>query len=169
MQVDQRAAIDSQQCPAVENRLGHVSNLRQCDTYKESAISCRYPVMPTSLDAVISNCQTKRIAIRLFVDSSLWHRYWHCHRLPSRSFSLNGRQFHICSRCTGIALGTVLAPIGLLLPSYSPVPYASMLGVFLADGLTQSLGLRVSRNSIRFVTGLLAPVAMAALTMTLIR
>lgn len=35
-----------------------------------------------------------------------------CHQLPERSFHLNGHQFAVCSRCTGLYSGFALATLG---------------------------------------------------------
>jgi uncharacterized membrane protein len=38
-----------------------------------------------------------------------WGGYALCHRITERSFSINGRQFPFCARCTGMYLGAALA------------------------------------------------------------
>jgi uncharacterized membrane protein len=93
---------------------------------------------------------------RVFIDSTFWSRYWHCHKLPNRSFHMNGRQFHVCARCTGIAVGSMLAPLLLLVvPRLSPSLQVIAPSVLVVDGLTQAVGLRESTNWLRFFTGLL--------------
>ncbi|TAM90891.1 DUF2085 domain-containing protein [bacterium] len=97
----------------------------------------------------------------IFVDNPFLH-YWPCHRLPARSFRIDGRQFHICARCTGVISGVLVAPVML--------PFAMLLGMLAApsivllvlDGLTQLLSLRTSSNPIRFATGTLASVCAVA-------
>ncbi len=37
-----------------------------------------------------------------------WVGYAVCHRITERSFSINGRQFPLCARCTGMYLGVAL-------------------------------------------------------------
>lgn len=89
----------------------------------------------------------------IFIDGVWVHKYWHCHRLPHRSFKLDGRQFHVCSRCTGLIMG---APFGVILVGvgfsfwYWFIP---AITVFLVDGLTQLWGWRTSNNFIRFLSG----------------
>jgi uncharacterized membrane protein len=99
----------------------------------------------------------------IFIDSTFWPRYWHCHKIPRRSFFINGRQFHICARCTGIAFGGMLAPVILLLPQASP----GILGIaplaLVVDGLSQAMGLRESKNWLRFATGFLTVVSLLLL------
>lgn len=107
-------------------------------------------------------CQARKlfdkIAIRLFVDSVWLHRFWGCHRFSDRCFFVQGRQFHVCSRCTGLILG---APCSLFLVPLFLVPLRGVLFlVFIAfvlalltDGLTQLAKWRTSNNRLRFITG----------------
>lgn len=44
-----------------------------------------------------------------------WVSYALCHRITERSFTINGRQFPLCARCTGMYLGVALAVTALLL------------------------------------------------------
>ncbi|MGZ3546279.1 MAG: DUF2085 domain-containing protein [Gemmatimonadaceae bacterium] len=84
----------------------------------------------------------------------MWTHYWGCHRLPSRSFAVGGRQFHLCARCTGLSVGIIL--------SLALIPFRGMLTPFAlgflalasADALTQYAGWRESTNELRFLTGL---------------
>ncbi len=84
---------------------------------------------------------------------------WFCHAIPERSFRWRGRPLPLCARCTaiypalaaGVAAGLLLNPpplttLAVVLPLAAPL---------VADGVTQSLGWRESRNSVRFATGLL--------------
>lgn len=87
-----------------------------------------------------------------------------CHSRPERSFSLRGKRFPICSRCTGfylfLVLGLVLAllsiPAGSV--SYTFLFFATVVAVgpLAVDGLTQLFGWRESDNYTRFFTGSLA-------------
>lgn len=104
-----------------------------------------------------------KVISSVFIDSTFWHRYWHCHQIPSRSFKLNGRQFHICARCTGLATGILFAPLGLLLGFGDSRIYAIIPIALIADGATQAIGLRKSTNLIRFLTGLGTPASLTAL------
>jgi len=90
---------------------------------------------------------------RIFVDSAIWHRFWHCHRRPERSFSVSGRQFHICARCTGLVAGMVAAPIAAVCVAPTFVGLGIATAVLAVDGLTQFAGWRQSTNMIRFLTG----------------
>jgi uncharacterized membrane protein len=94
-----------------------------------------------------------RIVERGFVDSTVLHRWWHCHRLPDRSFRLNGRQFHVCARCTGIIVGATLSPFFILLNQVAPAFLGVALVLVLGDAGSQLLGIRTSTNALRFTTG----------------
>lgn len=99
---------------------------------------------------------------RVFIDSTFWSRYWHCHQRPSRSFHLNGRQFHICARCTGLAVGGLLTPLLLLVaPELSPGLLVIAPSALIVDGLSQAAGLRESTNRLRFLTGSLGVMSLA--------
>jgi uncharacterized membrane protein len=95
-----------------------------------------------------------------------------CHRIPERSFFLNGRQLPLCARCTGTFLGAVLGLLAMLLygrrrASLLPsVPILALLVVFTGmwgfDGLNSYLTffpgaphLYEPRNWLRLTTGLL--------------
>lgn len=155
--------------------LSHTNVSAMSDSRRALALSCRSiqsmsvrrsrqgSLMPTSLDTIIPKGRVQRICARIFIDSTFWYDYWHCHRLPSRSFSLGGRQFHICCRCTGIALGTLLLPLVVVLPRSIPSAYAVVPTLFFVDGVTQAMCLRVSTNALRFWTGLLMPVSLLGL------
>ena len=114
---------------------------------------------PTPVDKFLPGKRIKQLAITVFADSLFWYKYWHCHRLPERSFSVLNRQLHICSRCTGVALGMALAPISILIPTEYRLFFFIGTAAFLVDGLTQLIGLRKSTNLIRFLTGVLFPLA----------
>ncbi len=91
--------------------------------------------------------------VAVFVDGVWIHRWWHCHCIPERSFSVDGRQFHVCSRCTGIIVGLSLSWSLLLTPQLAAA-LALIFGLALSvDGLTQLAGLRRSNNLLRFLTG----------------
>ncbi|MEC4004173.1 DUF2085 domain-containing protein [Flavobacterium sp. SUN052] len=79
-----------------------------------------------------------------------------CHKLPERSFFLKGKQFPVCSRCTGIYVGYFI---------FIPLFWYINVNFFLCllaivptvvDGLTQAYYNRESTNFIRFFTGLIA-------------
>ena len=120
-----------------------------------------------SIDKFLPGDFFKAIAERVFVDSRFWVRCWHCHQLPERSFFIRNRQFKICIRCTGIALGIISLPLTLLTINVPPSIYIIPTLAMLADGGTQALGLRKSNHRLRFITGMLFPWSLANLTMSL--
>ncbi len=48
-----------------------------------------------------------------------WSGYALCHRITARSFTINGRQFPLCARCTGMYLGAALTILALFLAGRS--------------------------------------------------
>ena len=92
-----------------------------------------------------------------------------CHQREDRSFNINGWQFPICSRCTGILTGQI---IGILLyltcyriPIY--IDFLFLLIMFL-DWFIQYKKIRESTNLRRFITGNLAGVAQVSILLELI-
>ncbi len=98
--------------------------------------------------------------------------YGICHRIPERSFFLNGRQLPLCARCTGTFLGAVVGLVAMLLrrrgraSSLPPVPVLGILiaftGFWAFDGLNSYLTLFPGaphlyepQNWLRLTTGLL--------------
>jgi uncharacterized membrane protein len=95
-----------------------------------------------------------------------------CHRIPERSFFLNGRQLPLCARCTGTFLGVVLGLSTMLILGRrraSRMPPLAVLGLLVMftgfwafDGLNSYLtffpgapNLYEPRNWLRLTTGLL--------------
>lgn len=82
-----------------------------------------------------------------------------CHRKPERSFFYKGKQFPICSRCTGIILGYLSMPLFLFRIIDVSLWIALLLNVpAFIDGTTQIVGWRLSNNWLRFITGLMCGV-----------
>ncbi|MNX97087.1 hypothetical protein D3C86_1294370 [compost metagenome] len=95
----------------------------------------------------------KKALVRLFIDNSLLY-FWQCHRLSERSFFLDGRQFHLCARCTGIVLGLLFSPFAISCKSLFLPVFLASLCLVAVDGYTQLLGWRESNNFLRCFTGL---------------
>ena len=109
-------------------------------------------IVTSRCSKLISN-NVERLLIMAFIDSVLLHCIWRCHRLGERSFFLRGRQFHVCSRCTGLIAG-LPASIALVPLSYVFCwLFPPFLLTLLLDGLTQFAGWRESNNSLRFASG----------------
>lgn len=100
-----------------------------------------------------------------------------CHRIPDRSFSMDGRQLPLCARCTGTFMGAVLGMVVMLLlgrrraSRLPPVPVLGLLVVFVGlwafDGLNSYMtllsgapNLYEPRNWLRLATGLLNGLAL---------
>jgi len=97
-----------------------------------------------------------------------------CHRLPERTFKIRNHYFPVCSRCTGIYIGTfsyyifvyfvyiqynitmILTAVLMILPTFS-------------DGLTQFFRFRKSNNALRFTTGIIAGIGLGILVKALKR
>ena len=87
-----------------------------------------------------------------------------CHRKPERSFFWKGKQFPVCSRCTGIYIGYLTFPI-FTFNFYNLSLLFSTLIILptIIDGLTQAYFNRESNNLLRFSTGLLAGIGSMSL------
>lgn len=103
--------------------------------------------------------------------------YGICHRIPERSFFLNGRQLPLCARCTGTFLGALVGLVALLLlgrrrASRLPSVSALLLLVFFIgfwafDGLNSYMtffpgapNLYEPQNWLRLTTGMLNGLAL---------
>ena len=85
------------------------------------------------------------------LQSSLWHfaLIIRCHQLPERSFSFRNRQIPLCARCLGITIGALTIPFYVREARIAALLIAAMI----IDGGTQALGLRMSKNWLRFASG----------------
>jgi uncharacterized membrane protein len=120
---------------------------------------------------------SSRLHDDLLLQGADWSGYAFCHRITERSFSINGRQFPLCARCSGMYLGVALVfvVIGLAgrLRRSSLPPFRLLLILlgFIAlmgiDGLNSSSHffanaphLYEPRNWLRLLTGMGTGVAM---------
>lgn len=92
---------------------------------------------------------------RIFIDSVWLHKFWGCHRISDRSFFLEGRQFHVCARCTGLLVGLPFSLLLFPVRAWCPYLFIVFSGFLLLDGFTQFFGWRNSNNKFRFITGML--------------
>lgn len=108
----------------------------------------------------------------LLEDSKKLFKVFICHRLPERTFKINGYYFPICSRCTGIYIGAFSYFIFTIF-NYVQYNYLLVLIAFLLvfptflDGLTQFFGYRESNNNLRFITGLIAGIGLGIIVKTI--
>ena len=82
--------------------------------------------------------------------------FLNCHRIADRCFSLRGRIFPVCARCTGVGCGqlvAVAALVGGLRIGFTPC--LCLMTVMFVDWFIQYTGLIESTNPRRFLTGLL--------------
>ena len=92
--------------------------------------------------------------------------YFLCHRIPDRTFKINGHYFPVCARCTGMYTA---AFIYFFVAAFIPIMYnmgSIILSVLLItptaiDGVSQLINERESNNKLRFFTGLLAGLGLA--------
>lgn len=78
-----------------------------------------------------------------------------CHQKPERSFFINGYQFPICARCTGITISFIIA-LFLLKTGFNLNIYIAiffLLTMFI-DWLFQALNIKKTSNCRRLITGL---------------
>lgn len=91
-----------------------------------------------------------------------------CHRLPDRTFKIKNHYFPVCSRCTGIYIGSFSYFVYVY---FFYVEYNMLLILLallmiiptLSDGLTQFFGMRESNNIIRVITGLIGGIGLGIL------
>jgi Predicted membrane protein len=78
-----------------------------------------------------------------------------CHQLPERSFFINGKQFPVCARCTGVTIGQASAILYFLLTKKVSLKFALIsLSIMGIDWGTQAIGLKSSTNLRRLLTGI---------------
>ena len=64
--------------------------------------------------------------------ASDWSGYALCHRIGTRSFTINGRQFPLCARCTGMYLGAALTILALFMAGRARWTLLPRRGLLLA-------------------------------------
>jgi uncharacterized membrane protein len=113
----------------------------------------------------------------LLLQGADWSGYALCHRITERSFSVNGRQFPLCARCSGMYLGVALVFVAIALAGrlrragLPPLRLLLILLGFIAimgiDGINSyshffpnAPHLYEPRNWLRLVTGMGTGVAM---------
>jgi uncharacterized membrane protein len=114
-----------------------------------------------------------------------WVSYALCHRITERSFTINGRQFPLCARCTGMYLGVSLSVVAFLLAGRgrrAMLPSGKLFLVLLGfivlmgiDGLnsyshffSNTPRLYEPQNWLRLLTGLGTGLAMGVIVMSVL-
>jgi len=105
-----------------------------------------------------------------------------CHQLPTHSFILNGVQFPLCARCTGLYLGALVGLVYAFLSGKKggipKTPYLILLGaifvIWAADGMNSLISAILNRpflwettNLTRLITGYGMGLVMATALSTL--
>jgi uncharacterized membrane protein len=105
-------------------------------------------------ELVLSACRQRfgDALVALFVSNIHLSRL-QCHQRSERSFFIRNRQFQICARCTGLAVGGFIGPILALFGTRLEPAAAFSLSIFVLDGATQLAKWRTSTNVLRFGTG----------------
>lgn len=67
-----------------------------------------------------------------------------CHQRPDRSFFINGHQFPVCARCTGVLIGQYSALILYRMLSLPAVILVSFCAVMFLDWLLQYLDMIIT-------------------------
>lgn len=86
--------------------------------------------------------------------------FYLCHRMPERTFKIGERYFPVCSRCTGVLIGSFVYLVFIYLFSFYYTINLLITAIaitipLILDGFTQLFGFRESNNILRFFTGLL--------------
>lgn len=90
--------------------------------------------------------------------------FTYCHKIPERSFFFKGKQFPLCSRCTGINLGYFILPLFLFGIIRIPLWWSifMVLPTYI-DGTIQAYTNYQSNNALRFITGLISGIGTMSL------
>ena len=78
-----------------------------------------------------------------------------CHQMPERSFFINGFQFPVCARCTGVIISAIIATIVFFKKKLPVGLCIAMSSVMLLDWGIQYLEIKESTNTRRLITGLI--------------
>ena len=77
-----------------------------------------------------------------------------CHQMPERSFFYKGKQFPVCARCTGVAIGQFVAVIvAVFNKSICIADSMLLLSVMGIDWCLQAVKIKESTNIRRLITG----------------
>ena len=92
-----------------------------------------------------------------------------CHQREDRSFFIGKWQFPICSRCTGILVGQIIAVILYLFKIKVPTIIGLLfLFIMFLDWYIQYKKIKESTNLRRFITGTLAGIGQISIVLNII-
>ena len=91
-----------------------------------------------------------------------------CHRIPERCFHFRGRQFPVCSRCLGVAIGELAAYLLMILYPLSMWAAFLLLLPMACDWSLQAFSSVRSTNVRRLATGFLGGMGAGVLQVTLV-
>ncbi len=84
-----------------------------------------------------------------------------CHQMESRSFSINGYQFPVCARCTGVILGEIVVIILLFFSVKINFVWSVILLLCMGvDWFIQYINILQSNNIRRLITGLMGGIGL---------
>ncbi len=86
-----------------------------------------------------------------------------CHQMPERSFFINGFQFFVCARCSGVILGQLIGIVTYIFIKPSFLLSLLLLIPMGIDWGLQYLTIITSTNLRRLITGILGGVGLTYL------
>ena len=89
-----------------------------------------------------------------------------CHQIPERSFVINGKQFPLCARCTGILFGYFCGIVIAVITRCGNYPFFFLIPMIIDGGIQQILKIE-SNNIRRLVTGILGGIGIIYLFINL--
>lgn len=95
-------------------------------------------------------------------------RWSGCHQLAERSFFVNGYQFPVCARCTGVFVGYIICLSTFFLLLNLKIALAGCFIMFL-DWFIQYKEWHESTNIRRFITGVLGGYGILSIQILCIR
>lgn len=101
------------------------------------------------------------VIMNLFKFFDKFGRHLGCHQIPERSFKIKKKKFPLCSRCTGIFLGQILMIILILFEiNFSLLISLILLGILFLDWFFQHTTKFDSKNTGRFITGIIGGIGL---------
>ncbi|MBQ7186619.1 MAG: DUF2085 domain-containing protein [Ruminococcus sp.] len=90
---------------------------------------------------------------KIWIKLMMLGRHTGCHQMAERSFFIKGYQFPVCSRCTGVLIGELIALIRPL--KKNPLKRGAVfLIIMFCDWFIQYVKIKESNNRRRLITGI---------------